>query len=423
MQTVLIILAVYFLAELIAYLFYIPRMKLWFYGYKKQEKLKNDKKAKFALVIPARRESVIIKRLFDSIKEQTYGKENFDVYVIVDDKNDKTIELANQTLTNVRTLVLENQTRKAEALDYCFQTILADKSVSYDNYIIIDADNELSPNFLEEMNNAIVSGADVIIPRKTPINWKSKDKKLRTLSANCSAMTWPGVDTMGNKGKCKTNSTLALCGQGMMLSHKVIAGLGGYPFRSITEDYEIAYECICKGYNQFFYEHAIIYSEEAITHKEFNKRRMRWIKGFTQFTSKYNKKVKELAKKDPEVKRKTHFFLYGLYPLYALCGATGVFFFGLLIYGIVLACKCDPAFYWPFIGAGICLAHFYLQFFIYGLICLTQDKDTNRMTKWEKFKVLFLSPFITMEYVYIFIFAFITPYDFLTWKPVERVKF
>ena len=91
-----------------------------------------------------------------------------------------------------------------------------------------------------------------------------------------------------------------------MLSHKVVAGLGGYPFRSITEDYEIAYECICKGYNQFYYEHAIIYSEEAITHKEYNKRRMRWIKGFSQFTSKYNKKVKALAKKDPEVKRRTH---------------------------------------------------------------------------------------------------------------------
>ena len=90
----------------------------------------------------------IIKRLFDSINEQTYDKKNFDIYVIVDSKDDPTIKIAQETLNNVRTLVLENQTRKAEALDYCFKTILADHTVNYDDYIIIDADNKLSPTFL-----------------------------------------------------------------------------------------------------------------------------------------------------------------------------------------------------------------------------------------------------------------------------------
>ena len=317
---------------------------------------------------------------------------------------------------------MENQTRKAEALDFCFKKILEDKSVSYDDYIIIDADNELSPTFIEEMNNALVSGADVIIPKKTPINWISNNKKLRTLATSCSASTWPGVDTMGNKGKQEKGYTLALCGQGMLISKRVIDGLGGYPFRGLIEDYEIAVECIRKGYNQFYYEHAIIYSEEPVTHREYNKRRTRWIKGFAQCTGKYNKEVKQLAKKDKEIKRKTFFFLYGLIPLYIICGASGVFFAGFAIYGIVLACLSAPYFYWAFIGAGICIANLYLQFLFYAILCVTQDKDTNKMTKWEKIKFIFLSPAITFEYSYIFIFAFLKPYS-TTWKPVERNVF
>ena len=407
--------------ELIAVLLYLPHIMWWFEGRKPQERLHAKKQRRFALLIPARDESRAIAPLLDSVKRQTYPAELIDVHVIVKDPDDPTIGMVRETLPDAVVQVVPNQKRKAEAMDACMQTILSTGRAP-DAYLIVDADCVLTANYVEEMNNAMESGAEVVIPRKLIKNWLTDKKEYRTLYANCSALTYVGVDDMGNKSKSKRGYTLALCGQGMLIGARVVEGLGGYPFRSLTEDYELAVECMRRGYKQLYYEYAELYSEEPLTRHEFNKRRVRWLKGFAQFRKTYVGEVKRMTFGRGKPDRGNLHFLYDLYPVYLMLGGAGVGFGACLVLalvrGIVGAGGVGSALLWSLVPLGVA----YLELFVFGAAQLLVSRGVNRLTGKEKIKLLFLSPFVLIEYAWIFVLAFTTTVRADDWAPVERMS-
>ena len=74
----------YGLISLIAFVLYIPRLLYYVSGFKKPEHLINRVQNRFAVLIPARNESVGIGLLLDSLARQTYDCKKFDTFVIVD---------------------------------------------------------------------------------------------------------------------------------------------------------------------------------------------------------------------------------------------------------------------------------------------------------------------------------------------------
>ena len=406
--------------ELIAVLLYLPHILWWFEGRKPQERLHAKKQRRFALLIPARDESRAIAPLLDSVKRQTYPAALIDVYVIVKDPDDPTIGMVRETLPNAAVQVVPNQKRKAEAMDACMQNILS-TGCAPDAYLVVDADCILTANYVEEMNNALESGAEVVIPRKLIKNWLTDKKEYRTLYANCSALTYVGIDDMGNKSKSKRGYTLALCGQGMLIGARVVEKLGGYPFRSLTEDYELAVECMRRGYKQLYYEYAEIYSEEPLTRREFNKRRVRWLKGFAQFRKTYIGEVKRMTFAGGRPDRGNLHFLYDLYPVYMMLGGAGIDFGACLVLALIRAIVgaggVASALLWSLVPLGVA----YLELFIFGAAQLIVSRGINRLTRKEKIKLLFLSPFVLIEYAWIFILAFTTTVRADDWAPVERM--
>ena len=407
--------------QAIAVLCYLPHVFWWFEGSRPQERLHAKRKRRFALLIPARDESAAIAPLLDSVKRQTYPAELVDVYVIVKDPEDPTIGMVRETLPDAVVQVVPNQKRKADAMDACMQTILSTGGAP-DAYLIVDADCILAANYVEEMNNALESGAEVVIPRKLIKNWLTDKKKYRTLYANCSALTYVGVDDMGNKSKSKRGYPLALCGQGMLIGARVISTLGGYPFRSLTEDYEIAVECMRRGYKQLYYEYAEIYSEEPLTRREYNKRRVRWLKGFAQFRKTYGGEIREMTFGHGKPDRGNLHFLYDLYPVYLMLGGAGVGFGACLVLALVRALSgaggAAGALLWSLLPFGIA----YLDLFVFGAAQLIVSRKYNRMTGWEKLKLLFLFPFVSIEYAWIFVLAFTTTVRADDWAPVARMS-
>ena len=415
------LMTILFAVELIAVLLYLPHIHWWFESRRPQERLHAEPKRRFALLIPARDESAAIAPLLDSVKRQTYPARLIDVHVIVKDPEDPTIAMVRETLPDAVVQVVPDQKRKAEAMDACMQTIL-NTGRTPDAYLIVDADCLLAANYVEEMNNAMESGADVIIPRKLIKNWLSDKKEYRTLYANCSAMTYVGVDDLGNKSKSKRGYPLALCGQGMLIGARVIEKLGGYPFRSLTEDYELAVECMRRGYKQLYYEYAEIYSEEPLTRREYNKRRVRWLKGFAQFRKTYGGEVRQMTFGHGKPDRGNLHFLYDLYPIYLMLGGAGIGFGAcLFLAGFRAFLGLGGAFsalLWSLVPLGIA----YLELFVFGAAQLLASRGINRMTRGEKFRFLFLFPFVSIEYAWIFILAFTTTVRADDWAPVARMS-
>lgn len=416
------ILVVYAVVEFLSILMYFPRLRLWFSGLRPQAHLYSEKKRRFAVLIPARNESAAISPLLSSVCAQRYPSELFRVFVIVKDPDDPTLKMVSEKLPLARTMVVPAQEKKADALDAAMKAILAVPEETFDAFLVVDADSVLAPDYLLEMNNAAESGADVIIPRKGCKNWLLGGKKHRSLVTNCSAMTYVAIDAMGNKGKCKKGDTLSLCGQGMFLRYEMIRALGGYPFCTLAEDYEIAAACIRNGYRQFYYEYAVVYSEEPVSRREYNKRRARWLRGFFEFHHYYGREMHDLIRGEKEKIFRNYFFLYGLLPLAPLFGASALAFLSLFVIGVAGhfsgAAFAGTALFFSLLP----LLVIYLQLFLFGAFELLADWGISAMTGLEKVQFLLFSPFLNTEYAVLFFLTLFTRcYD--TWEPIGRLDF
>ncbi len=416
-----IILITYCALLFLALICYIPKFKCWVFGFKKTEKLTNEKKSKIALLIPAKNESECISPLFDSINNQTYNKSLFDVFIIVDNEQDETINIAKNKLHNASIVVEKNQKCKADALDTAIKYIYESSLNIYDAYIVVDADNILTDNFVEEMNNALVTKADVIIGKKLIKNWESTNKKHRTLFTNLSALTYTGLDTMGNKYKTTKGCALALCGQGMLLSKKFVDRYKGFPFKTLCEDVEVGVHAMLNDDKQFYYEHALIYSEEPVTHKEYNKRRYRWLKGYFDNNKKYRKALLKKTFGQGKIVNENLHFLYDLTPVYFMIGTTAVALVTYLVNSIVLAIMKSSLLKESLLLTLLMFVIIYGMIALFNFVTVIEDKDTNKMSLSEKLKVVFLGPLITFEYVIIFFKTIRSDFK-VNWEHVERIN-
>lgn len=297
--------------SVLSILLYIPKLMQFRYAFQKPTYKKATEKRRISVVIPARNESAVIGDLFDSIRKQDYGAENFDVNVIVKDKDDPTVALAKELGANV--FVVPNQKCKGDALDGYFKAI-GEKISDYAAFVIVDADAVLDASYVTELNNALEHDYDVYLTRKFVKNYLG-GRKARTVFTNCSALTWPILDDLGNKYRMQKDIPLNMCGQGMMVRRSVIERLGGWPYRTLTEDYELKLDSLLKGFRSMFYPYAIIYTEEALHHKDNFHRRIRWLTGYSQCDKKYKQPIIDQIKKRGSFTSGEREYFFGVVPL------------------------------------------------------------------------------------------------------------
>lgn len=399
---------IFFTLLLFCILRYIPRMKAWFYGFKKQKHLTNEKKNKIAIVIPARNESEVIGLLFDSIKRQTY--KNFETYVIVKDYLDKTIEMAKEI--NAHTLILPSQKKKADCLDYALKEILKDKTI--DAAFIIDADCYMDDRALEELNNALSLDKQIIQVKKRVKNFYMKTKKANTIWSTCNGLIWTIIDDLGNKYKSSKNITNMLIGTGIMIRRDVLEEMNGWKYdQTLTEDIEFMNDAAIKGYTTYYYEHSIIYLEESTSRKVTNKRRDRWMNGVINSKRLYNEKLEKASDKN-------RYYVTALSPAFQLIGLCLLYFILNIIWSFILFLNCNMLFSRCLNLGLMSLGIVYVSFFILTLFILLTGKIHRPW--YVKLALLFIHPLFYMGYIKIIIKIYLG-FSSNKWEVIDRVKF
>ena len=400
---------------------YIPRISYYFCAFIKQKKLFNHKYNKIAVIIPARDEGAVITNCLDSLTAQTYNPQNFDIHIVVADETDPTIKIA-AAYKQTYVTVIHEQTCKGDALDGVLKSILSKSPDKYDAFVIIDADNLAAPDFLEEMNNALSSGKQIICAKKLIKNWKIRSPGSRSFVSNCTALTYTQIDELGNRARNLFGMTIIMIGTGMMVRADVIKDNNGWPYRSLTEDYEMAADSIVKGWSSMYYSHAKVYTEESTSAKTAYKRKIRWIKGYTQCQWLYfNKIISKIFSGD--IKRRNLDFLISPYPAYAFFAGSAVMMiicliaagFSLLTNSINLTMILHIALF-PF-------SFVYGVLFIFTLITLIADWRYIKIPFHEKLTVLFFNPIYMLGYFRVFIAAFFTNFYYFKWEPTERILY
>ncbi|MCH5148777.1 MAG: glycosyltransferase family 2 protein [Clostridiales bacterium] len=421
-MSIKIALSVYLAVALISLILYLPKIRQFFYMNARTEHKIAKEKRKLSLVIPARDESRVIDDLFRSIQKQTYPKEFYDITVIVKDGDDPTVKMAEGY--GIGVLVVPEQKCKGDALDGYFKSLNKDKFEKYDAFVIVDADALLTPDYLEELNNALEYDCQIFLSRKLIKNFLG-GRKQRSIYTKCSALTYAQIDDLANIYRTKKAIPVNMCGQGMMLRREAVKLLGGWPYRTLTEDYELKMDCFLKGFTSMYYPYAVLYTEEPLSRGDDYARRVRWLTGFSQCDRKYKKQIKKKAKAYGATTEGEREYFYSLVPLIAfivntiiamLAGVGLAVFYALAKSGLWI----ESLLYLTVLPFGV----IYTLLLIYSVMCMRAMRDAFKVIPLtEKIPTVMFAPFYLLEYFPIFINSRKRAKSEQVWQPVQRVSY
>lgn len=358
-------------------------------------KEKNNK-GKFAILIPARDESRVIEELLNSILNQTRKIDSDDVYVIVEEESDKTVELVKNKNMNIVFRHDLSKKRKGYALDDAIKEILEQKK-HYDAYFIFDADNVLDKDYIKNMEEAYEDGYDIGIGYRNTKNGND------SVIAAASSLTFSMINTLGNEHKTKCNNTLTISGTGFYIKGDIVEKLSGYPFNSLTEDYELTLYATLNDLTTTYVKNAIFFDEQPVKYNITINQRTRWIKGFFEARKKY---IPLLLKKEINKNFSSSF--------HQIMGVTPYILLIIGLLGILLIN------YFNVKNTIILILFVYLIMVLITSIMVLKEKTYLNINNKMKIKVILYNPIFLTTYI-ICLFKAILNKD-VKWLKIEHSK-
>ena len=182
-----------------------------------------------------------------------------------------------------------------------------------------------------------------------------------------------------NKSKANNNENVILSGTGFFICGDIIKKLKGYPFNTLTEDYELTLYSIINKYNSSYCDKAVFYDEQPIDFNVSIKQRTRWIKGYFENRKKYSRKLAE------QYKKTRNFSI-----LKEIIGIKGIIVLLIWVFiSMLLSFSLTKIVY-------ILLA-LYLTLFLVTLFLIVCDE--SKIDNKLKFKALFFNPIFLLSYI------------------------
>lgn len=233
------------------------------------------KKHKYAILIAARNEKYVIGNLLDSINKQDYPKEMLTVFVVADNCDDNTAEIArNHGAVCYERKDLDHRT-KGYALEYLFDRIEEDYGrMSFEGYFIFDADNLLKEDYISKMNDAFDSGEKIITSYR---NTKNFDENW---IASTYALHWIRSIRANHRARSVLRLATNIQGTGFLFTNEIVKD--GWHYTSLTEDRALTADAVAQGYMITYQDEAEFYDEQPVSLKVALRQRLRWSKGHLQ---------------------------------------------------------------------------------------------------------------------------------------------
>ncbi len=282
----------------------------------KEKPLKVNKEHRFMAIIPAHNEEAVIGNLIESLKNQNYNKDLYDIYVIADNCTDNTAKVSRKLGAIVYERFDETKKTKGYALDWFLQQKIKEDA-PYDAICIFDADNIVDKNFIKAMNKKLCQGEDVVQGYrdiKNPAdNW---------ITSGYALFYWTN-HRFYHLARYNLGLSPMLNGTGFMVNFNIIKENNGWKTLTLTEDIEFSLQRILKGKRLGWATDAIVYDEQPTGFKQSWSQRSRWTVGHMQCIKEYTGKLAEEAKEN-----KSMITIDGL--LYML-GSTPMFILTILL--------------------------------------------------------------------------------------------
>ena len=277
----------------------------------KDKPLKVKKDHRFMAIIPAHNEEAVVGNLIESLKNQNYNKELYDIYVIADNCTDRTAQIARDAGAIVYERFDPEKKTKGFALDWFLQQKIKEDA-PYDAFCVFDADNIVDKDFIKNMNKKLCQGEDVVQGYRD-----IKNPTDSWITAGYALFYWT-MHRFYHLARYNVGLSPLLNGTGFMVRFDVIKP-DGWKTVTLTEDIEFSLQRIIKGKRLGWATDAIVYDEQPVGFKQSWSQRSRWTVGHMQCIKEYTKKL-GLAIKENKSMVNVDGFLYivGSIPMFII---------------------------------------------------------------------------------------------------------
>ena len=256
----------------------------------KDKPLKVNKKHRFMAIIPAHNEEAVVGNLIESLKNQNYDKDLYDIYVIADNCTDNTAKVAKEAGAIVYKRFDETKKTKGYALDWFLKQKI-EENAPYDAFFIFDADNIVHPDFIKNMNKKLCQGEDVVQGYRD-----IKNPTDSWITAGYALFYW-SMHRFYHLARYNLGLSPLLNGTGFMVKFDVVKPQG-WDTVTLTEDIEFSLKRIIKGKRLGWATDAICYDEQPVGFKQSWSQRSRWTVGHIQCIKEYTKQLAVAAKEN-----------------------------------------------------------------------------------------------------------------------------
>lgn len=252
-------------------------------GSSKKNTASNDKAenfSRFAVVICAHDEENVIGNLLENLQSQNYPAEKFHVFVLADHCKDGTVKKA-KAFVNVTVWERTGGERsgKGAVLNWGMEKILQ-KQNDFDRVLFFDADNQIRPDFLQQMNGAFLAGAEIVTGRRLTEN------PFDSLISQWYTLYWAVVNSLYNRPRQNLGLSSMLSGTGFAFRMELLQG-SGWKTYSLSEDIEFTFLENLKGHCVTYLNDAIFYDEQPVRLSVMWTQLRRWCTGDFQIAFRY----------------------------------------------------------------------------------------------------------------------------------------
>ena len=222
---------------------------------------------RFAIVIPAHNEELLLPRLLASIRDQDYPRERFDAVVVADNCTDGTADAARRMGSIVLERVDEARRGKGYALNWALNSL---DLGSYDAVLVVDADF-ISPNALGSLDGAMQK--ERVIQCYSGVGNPDESWFTRLLDVSRTLN-----NDIYSSAKQRLGLSTQLIGTGMCFSSPILKKFGWEAF-TVGEDCEHYAALVSNGETVGFCWDAKVLHQESSSLKQATSQRMRWSSG------------------------------------------------------------------------------------------------------------------------------------------------
>lgn len=272
--SILVVIAIILVIIVFANLIYFTMLSI--FGMKKpirDYQIVADQK-KFVFLVPAHNEENVIAPTIESLINQKYDPELFDIVIIADNCSDRTAEIVTRY---EQAILFENFSKPDEPRGKphaIAKYVATDHWKKYDYIAFIDADNIVNENYLREMNSQ-----SVYRPELTVIQGYLG---IKNVFSSITATGYAAVYFITNRAVQYANYRLgwnaAIGGTGFILKTSYLEEHGWNP-KSYTEDFELQVELSMAGEKSGWNHFAIVYDEKPNSVVASHHQRTRWAQG------------------------------------------------------------------------------------------------------------------------------------------------